>query len=863
MPNLSVTMIVRGTPEPVLCALQSLRDHDLLRDEDELVLVHTYGKEGRQGLPEAVHAVYPSAKIIDRSDLVVDMAKGLEILPRGTQTRAREETRVLDGTLRSFAEAREAARQAGSNKWHLWIDSDDLIEEDEPGQFRRFLDERLDQDEKIATIFLDYHYQRSADGKTTVFLRRERVYRKDWFYWKGACHETAIPIPGETAERAVEGVTYVQDLPVRVVHQKPSESSFPSDVRNYLILRREILEQEERHPPLADIRLYYYYANACMGLLERDEALRCYKIVREHSGSMADVLQALLNSAKMFLLPSMEQRPVFAKQYAWEAVHVAPDDPRGWYMLQAADFHLHEYQQSLFWFAVAQQLGEPKVAAHAVNPEELKTTPYILAAQAIVETEGDTQDLLRCAQHLHEHRRDSQEIQEIVSEFYNWMSGKQLAEAAEVVAINKAGPTADIFTMRRRFSDVCERFQSVPPQLEDKSLGVLEPTFKVERPRVDFFCGRSAEDWGPVSAQDGHAGSERAVWEMAKRLSDRGVRVGVYASPPRAERVTTWDGPGKGGVEWRHHAEFDYEIERDVVVLWRMVGMLERPIVARKKFLWCHDIQRESSWRNARDLLYDLDGAFLLSQYHVETLPKWVRESYPEKIFRSRNGIDQALLSRSLEETRKVPERIIYTSSPDRGAVTAMRAFNEVRRRHPQAELHVFYGFQGAWWMNVSKHWALSIPDVGRDIWSADYMRLFYEEVDRGEGKIHVHGRVNWSEMAYWYATAGVWLYPTTFGEISCISAMEALAANCIVCATDTAALRETIDFESDPEGKVLIPRSDEGRPVRVGECLERALSLSRAGAPDRRAYREAQDWDGVAEQWLHVMGIKEPCLNS
>jgi glycosyltransferase involved in cell wall biosynthesis len=54
-------------------------------------------------------------------------------------------------------------------------------------------------------------------------------------------------------------------------------------------------------------------------------------------------------------------------------------------------------------------------------------------------------------------------------------------------------------------------------------------------------------------------------------------------------------------------------------------------------------------------------------------------------------------------------------------------------------------------------------------------------------------GSVDWATMAEAQKDAEIWLYPTNFGEISCVAAMEAMAAGCKCVATSSAALAETL----------------------------------------------------------------------
>ena len=64
-----------------------------------------------------------------------------------------------------------------------------------------------------------------------------------------------------------------------------------------------------------------------------------------------------------------------------------------------------------------------------------------------------------------------------------------------------------------------------------------------------------------------------------------------------------------------------------------------------------------------------------------------------EKIFASGNGIDPEDFERLDGSVERVPGRCLYASSYDRGLEILYRVWPDVRRAHPHAKLHVFYGW--------------------------------------------------------------------------------------------------------------------------------------------------------------------------
>ncbi len=92
----------------------------------------------------------------------------------------------------------------------------------------------------------------------------------------------------------------------------------------------------------------------------------------------------------------------------------------------------------------------------------------------------------------------------------------------------------------------------------------------------------------------------------------------------------------------------------------------------------------------------------------------------------------------------------------------------------------------------------------------ADRLKAVFEPLFTQPGVTHL-GRIGHARVAAEYRAAGIWAYPCSFPETSCISAMKAQAAGAIPVVIPSGALRETIhigfatkDAYTDPE-----PRPD------------------------------------------------------
>src|SRR3990167_2939256 len=127
----------------------------------------------------------------------------------------------------------------------------------------------------------------------------------------------------------------------------------------------------------------------------------------------------------------------------------------------------------------------------------------------------------------------------------------------------------------------------------------------------------------------------------------------------------------------------------------------------------------------------------------------------------------------------KDPHLIAYGSRYDRGLDILLAMWSDIKKSVPDARLRVFYGW--------------NLFDVGyrdnpeRMAWKNKINKLIEQDGITHLGRIS-HGAVNKE-----FERAGVWAYPTYFGEISCMTAMKAQAFGAVPCVIDYAALKETV----------------------------------------------------------------------
>ncbi len=380
-------------------------------------------------------------------------------------------------------------------------------------------------------------------------------------------------------------------------------------------------------------------------------------------------------------------------------------------------------------------------------------------------------------------------------------------------------------------------------------------TFASYRPgkrkgRISFYAGAGWEPWSPRSINEGGlGGSETALVQVATRLASSGYEVTVYSG---AE-------PGfYAGALYRPFTAWDPTDNADLLIVSRLCHVFDNPIGAKASALWCHDHSYPGQLTEERAGKID----------SIITLSKWQRDRfarlYPfaaSKLKIIRNGITlkgpdgenrYPDAERSFSERKP---RVVYSSSADRGLDTLLELWPAIREQVPDAELHVFYGWQ------VFDRVAMTNPAL--HAYKARVMQLV-EQVGGEEGGVFMRGRVGQRELAAEMMQARVFGYPTAFLETSCIGAMEARAAGLAIVTSNLAALYETVGAHGE-----LIPWvEDEDGPYNgseeyqddfVAEVVKALANEARWKELHRAARRgvASVDWSTRTAKWEALLRAK------
>lgn len=179
--------------------------------------------------------------------------------------------------------------------------------------------------------------------------------------------------------------------------------------------------------------------------------------------------------------------------------------------------------------------------------------------------------------------------------------------------------------------------------------------------------------------------------------------------------------------------------------------------------------------------------------------------------------------------------RIIYTSSYDRGLEHLLKIWPDVKKAVPKAHLHVYYGFQ------LFERFYKDNPA------SMAWMERMKEGLK--QKGVTDHGRVPQHKLVDEYKKSGIWAYPTHFGEINCLSAIKSQAYGCEPVVVNYAALKETVQFGRKVEGDIYDEETQETFKKELIEALLRPMAEGERSKMMKWA-REKYSWDKIATSW-------------
>jgi len=325
-------------------------------------------------------------------------------------------------------------------------------------------------------------------------------------------------------------------------------------------------------------------------------------------------------------------------------------------------------------------------------------------------------------------------------------------------------------------------------------------------------------------------GSESACLGLARALQARGHDVHIFVS-----QLTT-DAPGvdQYGVGWHaigQLAGWSTLMDWDVAIALRQPQFLQHA-PAKLRVLWGQDLMANQAMHLYQmSLAWTYDAVAYVSDFHRHQWEAISPELAPLG-WVTKNGHDARLAAEARAAAVKKPHQIIHVSRPERGLAPLLTMWPMLKAKYPKATLALCrYSsmYDTAGWGAICAEFDKAVGQMNQEVGGISWL---------GElGKPALYKAI---------AESAVMWYPgvSTFGETSCIAAIEAQACGTPFVGSYKGALPETV-----PSG-ILIPGIAESDEAYQSAAIAAVIDMLDGCAKQQFAYRQRVN-DGLR----HVQG--------
>lgn len=696
-----------------------------------------------------------------------------------------------------FSKARNFNFSRATGDYILWLDCDDILSGAEklPGLIEKCKKDRVD------AVVMNYLYDFNKQGLCTVKHLKTRIVKNDGCVkWVGDIHEDF--------EESRQLNPYLC-TEIEVLHRTSDDRARESADRNIVIAEKH----HKEHPE--DPRSLWLMANALMGTGHTKEAQGWFESFLKSSHSEEEKYLALLNLADIRKDWDIKE----AVDYALQALWLRPDYPNAYIKLgeyAKSQKRLHEARGFL---EIGVQLPPPETSIIVFNPREYDYIPLLMLVDIAFEL-GEYKKALGALQRLLEMFPGDEQL-----EMKRAILDHELGEINEVdTYIEKAKEIKNLPKLKAYIESLPLKIQMHPKMCFFRNIHFI----KTESSGKDlvYYCSYTTKEWSPKTTAVG--GSEEAVINLSRELSKLGWNVTVYNNC--GKDAGTYD-----GVTYKPFWDYNVRDKQDVTIYWRHPRFVDYHENGGRIFVDMHDVLPPGEFNEER--LGKIEKIFVKSKAHRDLFP-----NVPSGMFQViTNGVE---LSQFKVKVKKDPYLVLNTSSADRHLEATLDVFEELIKREPEKpwKLAWYYG----WGVFDDVH----AENKEMMDWKATQMARFdaLKALGRAEGgKMIQH-----TEIAKKYLEAGVFIYPTQFMEIDCISARKAQIAGCKVVTSDFGALKETVQYgfkvhtEGEKWGKEAT-FGDGNTGTYVDAILSKDDLFDKAEIAE---WSQQFSWENIAKKW-------------
>jgi glycosyltransferase involved in cell wall biosynthesis len=344
---------------------------------------------------------------------------------------------------------------------------------------------------------------------------------------------------------------------------------------------------------------------------------------------------------------------------------------------------------------------------------------------------------------------------------------------------------------------------------------------------VIYYCGPGTNlkfnnKWNPESKSIG--GSEEAVINLSNELANNGFNVTVYC---------VLSGPSKmyKNVMYKPYYEWIPKDIQDITIIWREPSNCNQTIYSKYIFLDLHDAI-DSRWLKN---IEPRTKIMTKSRYHSDIVGLKNSIIIPNGIYKNSPNYD-----------KKIQNLMICTSSPDRCLRALLRALPLIRKEIPNAEIHWAYGFTSS----ISGNGGME-----KDPRTKKWVEESKELIKNTPGFVDL-GRLSQVEINELYEKADIFIYPTRFPEIDCISLSKAMSFGCIPVVTPSGAISEKLGIDQQ-YAKTIATEIDYSLEdgVLFNKFVKSTIHILKKPRPDRMAIstiaNDKYNWETISKKWM------------
>lgn len=359
-----------------------------------------------------------------------------------------------------------------------------------------------------------------------------------------------------------------------------------------------------------------------------------------------------------------------------------------------------------------------------------------------------------------------------------------------------------------------------------------------ERSVTFMTLGQTPEPiYGGMIENTGVGGVETTYLELSEELAAMGQDVFLFCTTDKAHIHK-----GVYYIPWQEIDAY-WGLQPDIIISSRWFD----PFYVEdksKKIIWFQDAFFGLP-DNHPDLFNRAHAVICSSPWHRDYIcERLERGIAPDKLRVIPLGIRKDLFEGIAERD---PNKIIYSSNPDRGLEHLIDMWDEICKALPDIKLTVTYGWEGLKTWSDNAAWHDGIQSLQQKCFAKAEQY----------GNIHFTGRITKRELAKEMMTSSVLAYPNNFRETFCLTALEAQMAGLSIITTNIGALPHVISQKRNflIEGS---PRSAEYQKQFIKHLIDLMTNPKDSQARskgNRNASIDALcDWSDIAKVWRHLL---------